>query len=582
MARIGSGVRPELGRTNYGGFLAGAQQGSAAIGRGIEKVGAGVGDMMKRQKAMATDAKVSENLFGAVSEAYQGTPLGDMAAQMHMSMADQDTPLRDRYAQGQSGKSIIQMMLNKSATDAKAALQERQMQVAEGTLGMQQEAAKTEEARRSAEMMGRAQGADIMAGRGNLVDFVKGFEGWNPSVYDDYNQSSIGYGTKARPGETKISQEEGEERLRQELRQHAHRVDSMGAKHGYNWTEAERNALISFDYNTGDLEQLTDNGTRSKAEIAAKIPEYRKAGGKVLPGLVRRREAEKKMFLSGSDPAVRAARGEFLRQAGHYTRQTAPKVGSKAITYTDPNTGEVVTQEFRTVDGEVQMGQPIAPSAPKGSMIEDPKTAVRKQYDKNMIDRQTAAIEDGALSGDRILKSKRVLKLLDKGTYTGAGASQWGWWRSVAEVLNVKTNVADYQELRNLLSEGIKTNMASTSGAISEKEMEMFEAWAANISNTPEGNRRIVMLSIAIEERKRMIAQMYKKGQRAGTSPGVLEQKVEDAVNKWGRETPLFGAAQGSEPGTEPDANSLGKWPKGNPQGVTDDQIYKAFEDEGW
>jgi GH24 family phage-related lysozyme (muramidase) len=58
-------------------------------------------------------------------------------------------------------------------------------------------------------------------------------------------------------------------------------------------------ALTSFDYNTGGIKKLLANGTRSKAEIAEKMLLYVKADGNRLKGLVRRRAAERHLFLNG-------------------------------------------------------------------------------------------------------------------------------------------------------------------------------------------------------------------------------------------------------------------------------------------
>jgi lysozyme len=132
-----------------------------------------------------------------------------------------------------------------------------------------------------------------------LVSLVKSFEGWNPNAYDDYGQKSIGYGTRARKGEKSISREEAERRLGSELSKHRKRVDDMNKKGGYGWTPQQLDALTSFDYNTGKLEQLTNNGKRTNKQISDKIPQYRKAGGKVLRGLERRRKAEQALFLNG-------------------------------------------------------------------------------------------------------------------------------------------------------------------------------------------------------------------------------------------------------------------------------------------
>lgn len=134
----------------------------------------------------------------------------------------------------------------------------------------------------------------------DLTGFVKQFEGWNPNAFDDFKQTSIGYGTRARKGEKTITRAEGERRLGHELAKHRKRVTDHAAKHGYSFSPRQIDALTSFDYNTGRLNQLTAGGTRNPAQIAAKIPAYRKAGGKVLRGLVRRRKAEQEMFNSGN------------------------------------------------------------------------------------------------------------------------------------------------------------------------------------------------------------------------------------------------------------------------------------------
>jgi len=65
----------------------------------------------------------------------------------------------------------------------------------------------------------------------------------------------------------------------------------------YCWSQNEFDALVSFAFNIGSIDQLTNKGSRVKSVIAEKIPLYCKAGGKVLPGLVRRRAAEKELFM---------------------------------------------------------------------------------------------------------------------------------------------------------------------------------------------------------------------------------------------------------------------------------------------
>ena len=77
----------------------------------------------------------------------------------------------------------------------------------------------------------------------------------------------------------------------------------------YNWTQNEFDALVSFAYNVGGIEQLTDNGKRTKQQIAAKIPAYNKAGGKVLAGLTKRRKEEQALFTEGLEDMPVSAMG---------------------------------------------------------------------------------------------------------------------------------------------------------------------------------------------------------------------------------------------------------------------------------
>ena len=64
----------------------------------------------------------------------------------------------------------------------------------------------------------------------------------------------------------------------------------------YKFNQNQFDALVSFAYNIGSIDQLTANGTRSISEISNKILAYNKANGKELPGLTRRRKAEKELF----------------------------------------------------------------------------------------------------------------------------------------------------------------------------------------------------------------------------------------------------------------------------------------------
>jgi GH24 family phage-related lysozyme (muramidase) len=127
------------------------------------------------------------------------------------------------------------------------------------------------------------------------LSLIKRFEGCRYEAYQDaVGVWTIGYGhTKGVYPGMKISQDQADDFLRQDCVKAEIAVNKYEK---YGWTQNEFDALVSFAFNIGSINQLTAKGTRSKAQISAKIPEYRKAGGRVLQGLVDRRAAEKELF----------------------------------------------------------------------------------------------------------------------------------------------------------------------------------------------------------------------------------------------------------------------------------------------
>lgn len=128
------------------------------------------------------------------------------------------------------------------------------------------------------------------------IKLIQRFEGCRLEAYQDaVGVWTIGYGhtSGVKPG-MKITQSVATELLKKDLVKAELAVTKYDNK--YHWKQNEYDALVSFAYNIGSINQLTARGTRTREEISAKIPEYRKAGGKVLNGLVKRRAAEKELF----------------------------------------------------------------------------------------------------------------------------------------------------------------------------------------------------------------------------------------------------------------------------------------------
>ena len=138
------------------------------------------------------------------------------------------------------------------------------------------------------------------------IKLIKSFEGLRLKAYkalptEKYYTIGYGhYGSDVKEGQT-ITEAEAEKLLRADLQKYEGKVNKYSA---YNWTDNEYSALVSFAYNIGNIDGLTKKGERSREEIKKAWKTYCKAGGKEIPGLVRRREAELKLFNEGETMAA--------------------------------------------------------------------------------------------------------------------------------------------------------------------------------------------------------------------------------------------------------------------------------------
>ncbi|MBQ1344125.1 glycoside hydrolase family protein, partial [Candidatus Saccharibacteria bacterium] len=132
------------------------------------------------------------------------------------------------------------------------------------------------------------------------IQLICRFEGLKTDAYKDaVGIPTIGYGhTKGVRMGMKITKEQAIEFLKEDLVKAENAVNKYNAK--YNFSQNQFDALVSFAFNVGSIDQLTAKGTRTIEKIAECIPKYNKAGGKKLQGLVNRRQAELEMFNSGA------------------------------------------------------------------------------------------------------------------------------------------------------------------------------------------------------------------------------------------------------------------------------------------
>lgn len=97
--------------------------------------------------------------------------------------------------------------------------------------------------------------------------------------------------------ETVWTQEECDARLAQDIARHALEVDR--AIGDAPTTAQQFDALVSFHYNTGAIRRATLTRKHCAGDLTGALKEFSRwtyAGGRVLPGLVRRRAAEAELY----------------------------------------------------------------------------------------------------------------------------------------------------------------------------------------------------------------------------------------------------------------------------------------------
>lgn len=150
------------------------------------------------------------------------------------------------------------------------------------------------------------------------LDLIKSFEGYLRRLNDGTDRvrpylcpagvPTIGWGTTRYPDNSRvtindspISAETATGYLAHELSEDEAGVDRYTTRQLH---ELSRGSLVSFVYNCGSGAYKGSNLRRAVnegrwADVPAELRKWRMGGGRVLPGLVRRREAEAGLFMTG-------------------------------------------------------------------------------------------------------------------------------------------------------------------------------------------------------------------------------------------------------------------------------------------
>lgn len=133
-------------------------------------------------------------------------------------------------------------------------------------------------------------------------ELIKKFEGCVLTTYFDCGgYVTIGYGHLLKNSEyvntnISITLEQAEIFLDADILKAEKKVNKY--MNIYNFNQNQYDALVSFAFNVGNIEQLTNYGRRTLEVIAEKMLLYCKCRGTELKGLKNRRKKERDLFLT--------------------------------------------------------------------------------------------------------------------------------------------------------------------------------------------------------------------------------------------------------------------------------------------
>ena len=135
-----------------------------------------------------------------------------------------------------------------------------------------------------------------------IIGIIKHFEGYSPFIYKDAaGYPTIGFGHLIKSGERIEEPLLGEAAEKLLARDVAPKVAAVNARVSVPLFQGQFDAVLSWTYNLGEgalksSTMLKKINAGRHEEVPAQIKRWNRAGGKVLKGLERRREAEAALY----------------------------------------------------------------------------------------------------------------------------------------------------------------------------------------------------------------------------------------------------------------------------------------------
>lgn len=260
------------------------------------------------------------------------------------------------------------------------------------------------------------------------LSLIKEFEGCCLTAYRcPAGVLTIGYGHTSGVTEgMTISHEQAEAFLRADVAWAEKAVNDY--RDTYGWNQNQFDALVSFTFNcgAGNLKTLLRDGCRTIAEISEKLPSYNKANGEVLPGLERRRAAERVLFdkdTTASIPTPEKSIDELAQEvlAGLHGDDD-DRVESLGDKY------DAVQDRVNEILGVAEPSQPVAPVEPKEEPQEAPEVADKVDYAASFNKAKAGTYRVTAGSGLNMRRGASTEKAIIDTLPAGALVSCYGYY----------------------------------------------------------------------------------------------------------------------------------------------------------
>ncbi len=261
-------------------------------------------------------------------------------------------------------------------------------------------------------------------------------------------------------------------------------------------------------------------------------------------------QAQLSAIRSTGAPMGPEALGQFTNQR---TAVNAKAEGPRPfktveVRKTDPKTGNAIIETYDADTRELLGSGPVSQSKHVLTPEEKAKEVELTKFAEKDVETVNGYLAAGDAAGGAIADIDRGLSLLNE-VETGFGAAAVQKLKQAGRFMGVDTKgVEKAEELQNILGGQVMTYVNQTKGAVSDKEMKLFEGYAASMGKTPEGNRLILTAARRHATRARDIAIMVSEARDDGKNAN----EIRTLVRKYQNENPLFDELKkGSEKGSE-------------------------------